>query len=100
MRAPVALRIREGREWSVVEGNDGRVGFKRGKGEEGNGQGWFRKLLVTEGSGGNAVTPAQPPAFPRNPRVPLQLLVRATPDAAQEVRTGVQVVYFRQQRTG
>ena len=24
----------------------------RGKGEEGNGQGWFRKLLVTEGSGG------------------------------------------------
>ena len=52
MRAPVALRIREGREWSVVEGNDGRVGFKRGKGEEGNGQGWFRKLLVTEGSGG------------------------------------------------
>lgn len=53
MRAPVALRIREGRrEWSVVEGDDGRVGFKRGKGEEGNRQGWFRKLLVTKGSGG------------------------------------------------
>ena len=53
MRAPVALRIREGRrEWSVVEGDDGRVGFKRGKREESNGQGWFRKLLVTKGSGG------------------------------------------------
>ena len=52
MRAPVAFRIREGREWSVVEGNDGRVGCRRRKGEEGNGQGWFRKLLVTEGSGG------------------------------------------------
>lgn len=53
MRAPVALRIREGRrEWSVVEGDDGRVGFKRGKGEQSDGQGWFRKLLVTKGSGG------------------------------------------------
>lgn len=53
MRAPVALRIREGRrDWSVVEGDDGRVGFKRGKGEEGNRRGWDRKLLVTKGSGG------------------------------------------------
>ena len=53
MRAPVALRIREGRrDWSVVEGDDGLVGFKTGKGEEGNRRGWFRKLLVTKGSGG------------------------------------------------
>ena len=53
MRAPVALRIREGRrEWSVVEGDDGLVGFKTGKGEEGNRRGWDRKLLVTKGSGG------------------------------------------------